>query len=537
MIRGVLILILLIFVMISIGLIFLNGFTGFAINEGATTYICGDFNNDGKINSVDIVYLTNYIFKAGPSPNPVWKGDVNADGKIASNDIVYLINYVFKSGPKPICIQEANIKYFGAVGDGVADDTLVIKDAINYAKENSVKIYVPEGVYIYSSHLSLKGVEMFGEGENSVLSAVNPLDAAIFLEGVAPEVRKIKIISNANARDSSLNAHGITVYNSQNFKIEEMIIYNSAGAGVMIYGSSQGEVVGNEISNSWADGIHITNKSNNVTVKSNILTNTGDDSIAVVSYIAQGEKTHNIIVDNNHISNSKTRGISLMGDNLYATNNIVKNTRCAGIYSVSENSYNLFDSRNILIENNEIENTTLDVFSPTNCYEQAGIHIEGRLGYLFNNITIKNNILINANSRGILSNYGKGVLIDGNNLNKVSTIGISVYNTEDAIIDSNELGFIGMYGVYIENTASGIINVISNLFKNINTQRISYVDVVNCQAGNNQSLFIIIGNHYIPGNYTTERYVECFNPNVIIENNTISNSTQVSLKPKTVIFN
>jgi len=65
------------------------------------TYIRGDANGDGDINSADVVYLINYLFKHGSPPQPWEAGDVNCDQAINSADVVYLINYLFKGGPAP----------------------------------------------------------------------------------------------------------------------------------------------------------------------------------------------------------------------------------------------------------------------------------------------------------------------------------------------------------------------------------------------------------------------------------------------------
>jgi hypothetical protein len=64
-------------------------------------YLPGDPNHDGIINSADIVYLINYLFKGGPQPDPIESGDTNGDEVINSSDVVYLINYLFKGGPEP----------------------------------------------------------------------------------------------------------------------------------------------------------------------------------------------------------------------------------------------------------------------------------------------------------------------------------------------------------------------------------------------------------------------------------------------------
>jgi hypothetical protein len=73
----------------------------------------GDQNHDHVISSADVIYLVNYIFKAGPAPQPcIAAGDVNCSGGVSSADIIYMVNFVFKSGPGP-----------GDIGAMIADGT------------------------------------------------------------------------------------------------------------------------------------------------------------------------------------------------------------------------------------------------------------------------------------------------------------------------------------------------------------------------------------------------------------------------------
>ncbi len=64
-------------------------------------YIPGDANRDKVVDIGDVIYLINYLFLSGASPDIFESGDVNGDGQIDVGDIVHLINYLFIGGPPP----------------------------------------------------------------------------------------------------------------------------------------------------------------------------------------------------------------------------------------------------------------------------------------------------------------------------------------------------------------------------------------------------------------------------------------------------
>ncbi|MFH1335945.1 MAG: dockerin type I repeat-containing protein [Candidatus Zixiibacteriota bacterium] len=61
----------------------------------------GDVNQTGLIDIGDVVYLINYLYRAGSNPIPLETGDCNCDGVIDIGDVIYLINYLFKNGLPP----------------------------------------------------------------------------------------------------------------------------------------------------------------------------------------------------------------------------------------------------------------------------------------------------------------------------------------------------------------------------------------------------------------------------------------------------
>jgi hypothetical protein len=67
---------------------------------------CGDVTDDEAVNLSDAIYVLNYLFKNGPTPEPyLCIGDVNHDYVVNLTDAIYILNYLFKGGaaPNPDC--------------------------------------------------------------------------------------------------------------------------------------------------------------------------------------------------------------------------------------------------------------------------------------------------------------------------------------------------------------------------------------------------------------------------------------------------
>ncbi len=65
------------------------------------SYLCGDTDGSSFVTISDAVFLINYIFSGGPSPNPTPAGDADCSGIVTISDAVYLINFIFSGGPAP----------------------------------------------------------------------------------------------------------------------------------------------------------------------------------------------------------------------------------------------------------------------------------------------------------------------------------------------------------------------------------------------------------------------------------------------------
>lgn len=76
---------------------------GERVDMGAFEYvpISGDVNGDEKINTQDILFLIDFLFRSQPPFCAYDAGDVNCNQNVDISDVVYLVNFVFKQGPPP----------------------------------------------------------------------------------------------------------------------------------------------------------------------------------------------------------------------------------------------------------------------------------------------------------------------------------------------------------------------------------------------------------------------------------------------------
>ena len=143
-----------------------------------------------------------------------------------------------------------NVKQFGAVGDGVADDTTAISSAID--EFNTV--YFPNGTYLFSGiTINKHNVTLYGAGESrSVLLMTNAAAAAVtigstaFTSGI--NIRNLKIEGN----DSNLGgiSLGTTTFAAARIRIQDVFItgFQNATNG---YGIRLNSNQNTDIENLW----------------------------------------------------------------------------------------------------------------------------------------------------------------------------------------------------------------------------------------------------------------------------------------------
>lgn len=358
-----------------------------------------------------------------------------------------------------------SVKEFGAVGDGVADDTSPLISAISYAQKHNLAVYIPEGEYRQLEVVEWSGIHVFGDGERSIIRADHPEKQAFRLIGSGSSLCDVKLTSSSEKRLTGRDHQRLGTRSANHFIIERTIVENSSASGIFIYESTNGIIRNNTVIGTKADGIHNTNRSCNLLIEYNRVLETGDDLIAVVSYDKDGGPCSNIRIQNNNVqANKNGRGITVVGGE-YVTieNNIVTEPFSAAIYIASEDSFKTFGVNHISVIGNTLYKGGHAVMG------HGAVHVfANRLSC--HGIEFRNNQIVDARSFGAHLNGGQemSVIFERNSFHGTVDHGIhlSTSFTGTALLRQNDFSQIAGYGViYCKPNNTSHVEIIHNVFR------------------------------------------------------------------------
>ena len=107
-------------------LLVLSTFNSLNAQTKSISSLKGDLNNDGMVNTLDVVMLINIIFGGDQG---IMYADVNGDGVVNTLDLVMTVNIIFYGQPSELTVstsEVSGITYFSAFcGGNVSDCTAV----------------------------------------------------------------------------------------------------------------------------------------------------------------------------------------------------------------------------------------------------------------------------------------------------------------------------------------------------------------------------------------------------------------------------
>lgn len=182
---------------------------------------------------------TEFLF-----PKGMYHVDSSAYSRVKENGLNIVQSFVNEKS----VVKSLNVMDFGAIGDGVADDTKAIQSALNHSREMKMMVYVPAGKYnVKEIRISSGSKGIYGEGTlkgtSSDAEAVVTTNGSYFggsgIEGI---LISINIDCNNTAR------RGIFLSSTKNSIIKNCRITRPRESGIRLhFGCINNFIEGNTI--------------------------------------------------------------------------------------------------------------------------------------------------------------------------------------------------------------------------------------------------------------------------------------------------
>jgi hypothetical protein len=418
-----------------------------------------------------------------PNPNhqtnTAIKQKFEADEKAAHlKEAEYLLTIQASNVSDPKSLSQADslkparivqVKDFGAMGDGVKDDTAAIQSAVNKAGEQGGgTVLLSKGVYILHESIVIDHDKITLEGvgwESELRMMAHPKRVITIHNAKHSIIRNLQIsLGVTEVKRNDMDEGIYLTGNSTDFLIEYIL---GNGKGIMARGDvSHGIIRSNTIKNTLADGIHITKGASDITIFNNTLDNTGDDAIAVVSYASEQKLSQQIKIVANRITHSKARGIAHVGGkDVDIIANSIEGTSSSGILVDEDHNYDSLPSYHTRIIGNTITRAGRYAVLRGNQY---GIEIaKGTIGTIIESNTVQEGAF-----RGI-GISADNTIVRYNRILRNTESGIQV-DADKVTVEGNRLELNGKYGFYSSGRQE--LNISFNALVNNNTLQNRSVD-------------------------------------------------------------
>ncbi|WP_239511320.1 right-handed parallel beta-helix repeat-containing protein [Burkholderia sp. JP2-270] len=338
----------------------------------------------------------------------------------------------------------ADVTVFPAA-DG-SDQAGMLQKAFDSLKAGQRLVIAP-GRYVVGHSLAVTVPQVVISGYGATLVATNPADQTIVMSGTGSTLVGVTLAGTGTTRLTTPASTKVEVTGA-GVQVLRVTIDGGAGGGIFVFGGSGVAIVGNTVRATLADGIHTTYGSTNVLVQNNTVTGTGDDLIAVVSYVGDGHVNSNVLIDHNAVSgNAWGRGISVVGGQAVTiSNNTVDGVqKAAGILVAQEDSWKTYGVSNVAITGNvvtNIQNSNVNNgLLPT---QQAAIELDTWTGTV-TDVAVTGNRVSGSGYAGFRA-YGNvcSFSVTGNTFSSIAGSPMSLLSSGCAasqiVVDANRLG-------------------------------------------------------------------------------------------------
>ncbi len=375
-----------------------------------------------------------------------------------------------------------NVKDYGAVGNGIANDGTAIAAAITAANSAGGGIvFLPTGTYLVTAAVTVSGNNITLQGAGRSATIIKTVGDHIIIQGTSASglvVRDLQVLGDADAAKISQRGvqwNGVTdglidnvwaknlgydgillLAGNVNCTVSNCRVSGCQDDGINIGGDNATDttgtvVVGNVISDGLHTGIHISDRSRFTTVTGNTITGCDTGIDTYTSDVAWRDQSNTIT--GNAISGCATNGIRIFAS---LGNTITANTVEGGAYGVR-----IEGGDRCIVTGNVIKDTTSygfrvqssgDVVVSSNLFvgATAGVGIESpRVHFTGNNMR-------NVTAPVFLNSAADYSVINDNIITGATGHNIEI-QAQDCVVNGNNLSD-GNYSIYGNNSTRAVVS-------------------------------------------------------------------------------
>ncbi len=250
----------------------------------------------------------------------------------------------------------SSVTEYGAVCDGVANDTTALQRGINTVAAGTA-LQIPAGkMCAYNDDLQMNRAGVHFTGPGSLLSK-NTGRSAIHVTANNVLIDNLTMYGTSPTRvDGASDAAGVYIEHADGTTIRNVTLQGKTDAlgmgtnGIFNYGGSNFNFDHVTVINSKADCVHNTDAAHNGIISNLVIRSCGDDGVAVVSYRKDSGPCHDITIDSPKLYGQYWgRGFTVVGGNNITYKNIyAENSFGAAIYAGAEgNGYDTYPINNV----------------------------------------------------------------------------------------------------------------------------------------------------------------------------------------------
>lgn len=270
--------------------------------------------------------------------------------------------------PGPVLTPEQ----FGAVGDGVTDDTLALQRALDAVPTGGTLQFSAGKVYVHSNVLKARAPDIHITGAGTLL-ATNESRSSFWImaNNIVVDGGLVFRTKNTTQRWNAFEQMGVRLAGVSGTVLRDISVQGSAAAGIFvgqscctapITASSNFLIEDVTVTNTRADGIHMTGGAHDGTVLRATVIGSGDDGVAVVSYSNNATPCSHILIDSPTVrANTWGRGVSVVGGQYITYRNVdIVSSNGAAIYIADEKAYLTMSAEHIVVDGGTLSYSNAD---------------------------------------------------------------------------------------------------------------------------------------------------------------------------------